>query len=355
MLCLAQNLKISLRKLLGKRSKTNMTRRIRRLLLYSTILFFVVAAPSILFYAWGYSFDWQNKKLVLTGALYLKSFPEKTEVYLNNKFKKEETPAFIKRLLPKEYQVKIIKPGFHFWQKKLRIESKLVTEARNILLIPLNPEIEIVDEKLLVDFSLKEFLAQGKSDTIFYIQEPSYVLYKTDRNGSYQEQISLAPLSAEHQYQIFVSSNEKIAVLNEKGQLYFLNPETRSFELLEENVQEVQFANDNKKLLYTTPNEIWVYYLEDIFIQPNKKEYQKELITRLSQKIKQTIWLAQTNEHIIFTVGQKVKIIELDDRDYRNTHDLFNFEVSQIAYSPTDRKLYFVKGEQLLRISLESE
>ncbi|MBL7155157.1 MAG: PEGA domain-containing protein [Candidatus Portnoybacteria bacterium] len=332
-----------------------MTRRIRRLLFCSAILFFIVATPSILFYAWGYSFDWQNKKPVLTGGLYLKSFPEETDVYLNNKLKKEETPAFIKRLLPKEYQVKITKQGFHPWQKKLRVESKLVTEARNILLIPLNPEIEIVNEKLLVDFSLKEFLAQEESDTIFYIQPLSYILYKTDQNGSYQEQISLAPLPANHQYQIFVSSNEKIAVLNKKRQLYFLNPETRSFELLEENVQEVQFANDNKKLLYSTPTEIWVYYLEDTFIQPNKKAGQKELITRLSQKIKQTIWLTQTNEHIIFMVSQTVKIIELDDRDYRNTHDLFNFEISQIAYSPTDKKLYFVKKDKLLRISLASE
>lgn len=332
-----------------------MTRRIRRLLLCSAILFFIVATPSILFYSWGYSFDWQDKKPVLTGGLYIKSFPKKVEVYLNNKLKKEETPAFIKRLLPKEYQVKITKQGFHPWQKKLRIESKLVTEARNILLIPLNPEIEIVNEKLPVDFSLKEFLAQEESDTIFYIQEPSYILYKTDQNGSYQEQISLAPLLTNHQYQIFVSSNEKIAVLNEKHQLYFLNPETRSFELLEENVQEVQFANDNKKLLYSTPTEIWVYYLEDVLIQPNKKAREKELITRLSQKIKQTIWLAQTNEHIIFVVSQTVKIIELDDRDYRNTHDLFNFAISQIAYSPTDKKLYFVKEDKLLRISLASE
>jgi len=332
-----------------------MTRRIRRLLFCSAILFFIVATPSILFYAWGYSFDWQNKKLVLTGALYIKSSPKKAEVYLNNRLKGKETPAFIKRLLPKEYQVKITKEGFHPWQKKLRVESKLVTEARNILLIPLNPEIEVVNEKLSVDFSLKELLAQEESDTIFYIQLPSYILYKTDQDGSYQEQISLTPLPANHQYEIFVSSNEKIAALNEKRQLYFLNPETRNFELLEENVQEVQFANDNKKLLYSTPTEIWAYYLEDILIQPNKKAYEKELITRLSQKIEQVLWFDQTNEHIIFIVNQTVKIIELDDRDYRNTHDLFNFEISQIVYSQTDKKLYFVKEDKLLRIDLASE
>jgi len=335
-----------------------MTRRIRRLLLCSAILFFILATPTILLYAWGYSFDWQKKKLALTGAFYLESIPKKAEVELQPPFKifggetKKETPVFIKRLLPKDYQVKISKHGFHPWQKKLKVESKLVTEARNILLIPLQPEIEIVNEKLPINFSLEKFLEQEKSDIIFYIQEPSYILYKTDQAGSFQEQISLTPLPAERQYQIFASPNEKIAVLNEKKQLYFLNSETRSFELLAENVQGIQFANDNKKLLYFTPTEIWVYYLEDIFRQPNKKAGDKELITRLSQKIETAIWFPRTNEHIIFTVSQTVKIIELDDRDYRNTNDLFNFEISQIAYSEEDEKLYFIREDKLLRIGL---
>ena len=68
--------------------------------------------------------------------------------------------------MPKEYQVKIIKQGYHPWQKKLRIESKLVTEAKNILLIPLNPEIKIANEALPIDFSLEEFIQTKKSDNI---------------------------------------------------------------------------------------------------------------------------------------------------------------------------------------------
>lgn len=341
-----------------------MTRRIRRFFFWTITLFFVLATPTVLLYAWGYSFDWQNKKPVLTGGLYLKSTPKKAEIYLlsqskifglgtNNK-SKEETPAFIKRLLPRTYQVKIIKQGFHPWQKKLKVESKLVTEARNILLVPLEPVIETVNEKLPENFSLEEFLPQEKSSNdVFYIQQPSYILYRTDSINSFQEQINLAPLPVNQEYEIFVSPNKKIAVLSTNNQLYLLKSETRTFELISQNVQGVQFSNDNKKLLYFTPTEIWVYYLEDILLQPNKKAGQKELITRLSQKIKQALWYPKTNEHIIFAVGQVVKIIELDDRDYRNTHDLFNFEINQIAYHQKDKKLYFVQEDKLFRTSLE--
>jgi hypothetical protein len=329
-----------------------MTRRTRRILLCITILFFILAAPTVLLYALGYSFDWQKKKPVLTGGLYLKSIPKKAKVYLNDKPKKE-TPAFVKRLLPKDYQVKVTKAGFRPWQKKLKVESKLVTEARNILLIPLNPKIEIINEKLPENFSLEEFLSQEKSNDIFYIQKPSYILYHTDQAGSYQEQISLTPLPADQEYKIFVSPNKRIAVLSDTNELYLLNSETRVFELISQNVQGAQFSDDNKKLLYFTPSEIWVYYLEDILIQPNKKAGEKELITRLSQKIKQAIWYGRTNEHIIFSVGQHIKIIELDGRDQRNTRDIIKLDAKQIAYNREDKKIYCVKGEKLLKMSLE--
>jgi len=331
-----------------------MTQRVRRLLLISTILFFVLATPSVLLYAWGYSFDWLNKKIVLTGGLYLKSVPKGGQTYLDGQAGKK-TPTFIKRLVPGSYQLAIVKDGYHLWQKKLKIESKLVTEARNIFLVPKQPSLELVKEELPNDFSLADFLPVEEADIIFYIQKPSNILYKTDRAGSFNEQISLTPLPADHQYQIFNSANERIAVLNEEKQLFLLDSQSKNFELLAENIQGAQFSPDSKKLLYYSPTEICVYYLEDTFSQPNKQAGQEEQITRLSQGIIEAIWYPQTNEHIIFAVNQAVKIIELDDRDYRNTVDLFNWSASQIAYSNQDKKIYLVRGEKLLSTFLATE
>tara|TARA_Y100000031_G_scaffold99372_3_gene108874 strand:- start:3493 stop:4410 length:918 start_codon:yes stop_codon:yes gene_type:complete len=304
----------------------------------------------MLLYAWGYSFDWQAKKPVLTGGLYLKSIPKKTDVYLNNKLK-EETPVFIKRLLPKDYQIKITKSGFHDWYKKLKVESRLVTEAKNILLIPLSPQIKIIRENLTEDFSLEEFFNPEESDSVLYIQQPSYILYRSNSNNLTQEQISSTPLPAQ-KYQVFASDNQKIAALGNNQKLYLLNPETKTFELISQNIQQVEFSRDNKKLLYATPSEIWVYYLEDILEQPNKKAGDKELITRLSQKIKQVLWY-KTNEHIVFSVGQNIKIIELDGRDQRNIFDVIQANTEQMIFNPKDDKLYFVEQEKLSAISLE--
>lgn len=326
-----------------------MTKRTRRVVLYSTVLFFILATPIILLYSLGYSFDWQNKKLVLTGGLSLESIPKKADVYIDGEIE-EKTPISVKRLLPKDYQIRIIKQGFHPWQKKIKIESKLVTEAKNILLIPINPDVEIVKENISKDFSVKEFLSQEKSDNIFYIQKSSYVLYKTNQDGFEQEQISLTPLPAQ-EYEIFVSDNEEIAVLSENQELYLLDLETKIFEQIGENVEIITFSNDNKKILYATPSEIWVYYLKDINSQPNKKAGEKELITRLGQKIKQVLWY-DADEHIIFLVNQNIKITELDGRDERNTVDIIKADAKQITFHKKDKKLYFIEKEKLLRISL---
>ena len=329
-----------------------MTIRTRRIILGLAVFFFALAAPTILLYSWGYSFDWQKKKPVLTGGFYFDTLPKKAEIYINDKLTKE-TPAFIKRLQPGEYQIKIAKDGFHSWQKRLKIDSGLVTEVKNILLIPLNPKIEVIGENLPDNFALDEFLSDKKTNDFFYIRKQNQILYKTSANSSAPtEQISLTPLPAQ-EYNIIISLNGQIAVLGKNDELYILNKETRAFDLIARNIQEVQFSSDNKKILYSTPNVVWVYYFEDIFAKPNKKAEEKELITRLGQKIKKVIWYGKTNEHIIFLTEQNIKIAELDGRDERNVIDITKLNAEQIAYNPKNETILAVKNEKLIQISLE--
>ena len=328
-----------------------MNSKTRRIILCLIILFFILISPVIILYSLGYSFDWQEKEIVLTGGLYIKSVPKKATVYINDK-PKEETPVFIKRLVPKYYQIKVVKEGYYEWRKKLKIESKLVTEAKDIVLIPINPEIKVINEKIPDNFSLEEYISEENivSNDIFYIHKPSFIIYKTDKENSFQEQISSASLPENQEYEIIVSNNQQIAVLSNNKQLYILNKETRNFELIKENVQQAQFSYDNGKLLYYTPNEIWIYYLNNN--QQDEKTGEYELITRLSQKIERAIWY-ETNNHIIFLVNSKIKIIELDSRDEKNMVDIMEIDAQEIAYSKKDQLLYLIKNEKLIGISLE--
>jgi len=292
----------------------------------------------------------------------------------------------ISRLLPRNYNIKILKDGFHSWEKQLAIESRIVTEARNILLVSEKPTINLENENLSPDFSINSYFlipADAKileqanltaknilmadsytfnGDKIFYLQPSDYILYKADINGANKEQISLNSLPADI-YKIGVSPSQNfIFALAKSNRLYLFNPEEKIFNLLEIGVKNAEFSLDNKKLLYYTDSELKVIYLEKILIQPYKKAGEKELITRFAEKIKSAIWYPEDNEHIIFVVGNTIKITELDGRDKRNTVDLLNAENfnpdtwdnPQIIYNVKKELLYFIDNNKLYSAQIKT-
>jgi len=108
------------------------------LLIFCAILFFLIA-PLVLFYSQGYRFDFDEKKFVGTGGLYIQISNTSAEIYLNGKFIRKTgflaNTALIRNLLPKKHDIEIRKIDFWSWKKTLSIEEKKVTKAENILLI----------------------------------------------------------------------------------------------------------------------------------------------------------------------------------------------------------------------------
>lgn len=362
-----------------------MTLKTRRIVYISLIIFFLIATPLVLSYSLGYGFDWQKKKLVLTGGFYFKSYPSGAKIYVNDKAN-NKTPRLISRLLPRNYNIKILKDGFHSWEKQLTIESRIVTEARNIFLVPEKPVMNLAEANLSLDFSINSYFlipAEAKrleqanatvknilmadsfvfsNDKIFYLQPSDYILYKTDVSGSSKEQVSLNSLPPDI-YKIGVSPAQNfIFALSKSSRLYLLNPDEKIFKLIEIGVKNAEFAPDKKKLLYYTDSELWVIYLEKILIQPYKETGEKELITRFAEKIKSAIWYPEDNEHIIFAVGNAIKITELDDRDKRNTIDLLlakslnsdTWSNPQMFYSVKKELLYFIDNNKLYSVLLKT-
>mgnify|MGYP001602338753 CR=1 FL=1 len=117
-----------------------------------TVYLALDVASSELYTGGKYSFE--GKKITQTGAFYFKSYPEGADIFLNEK-SKGKTPKLIKRLLLRDYQVKICAKGFLCWNKKLRVQPQLVTEARNIYLVNQNIKPALVKENLDNEFSLK--------------------------------------------------------------------------------------------------------------------------------------------------------------------------------------------------------
>lgn len=347
----------------------SMTRLKRRLIFYSLVLIFLLATPPTILFARGYSFNWQSKTLVQTGAFYLKSSPAQTNIIIDGKDKKT-TPRLISRLAPKSYLVSLEKNGFHSWQKDLEIKPQLVTEARNIILFPKDivPEktsghvtttisdfFTSLEDKLLTDQAAALASSSAgwlnRSNDIFYLDQTSYILYRRDFGGFIKEQLSRESLPPDN-YTLIISSSHRFLALNSQNNLYLLNKDSGIFELLVQQVQEARFSQDNKKILIRKNNELWIFYLEDILIQPYKKAGENELITRYSQPILQAIFYPD-NEHLAFIVGHRIKITELDGRGQRNTVDFIETPATQIYFDESSSYLYYLTQNELFRVKLE--
>jgi WD40 repeat protein len=82
--------------------------------------------------------------------LFLKIIPKQVEIFIDGKLKKKTDfffgSALIENLLPKKYKVQVKKEGYYPWEKNLEVREKEVNEAKNVVLIPENPNFGILTE-----------------------------------------------------------------------------------------------------------------------------------------------------------------------------------------------------------------
>src|SRR3989338_1581084 len=119
----------------------SLTKTKRRIIFYLSVLIFLVITPAVILYSLGYYYNLKNQTLIKTGGIFLKSSNTSGyQVFLNGNFAKETSfitsGALLGNLDAKEYSVEIKKDGFLPWSKTVKVEKEIVTEIRNILLLP---------------------------------------------------------------------------------------------------------------------------------------------------------------------------------------------------------------------------
>ena len=186
---------------------------------------------------------------------------------------------------------------------------------------------------------------------VYFLQLPNSLVYKTSLDGqSQKEQITKnfpdGSFLADNNFFV-VYDDSRIAFINKKKELVLYNGGSNDdeyFKKLSDNVEGIQFSDDGKKMLYFTKNEISVFFLTDWGVQPFRVRNNTENITRYSEEIKNTQWFNKDYEHVIFSIGKQIKVIELDPRDQRNCSNLTTVDVdnSFLIYNNTMEKLFFI-------------
>ncbi|HHD92235.1 MAG TPA: PEGA domain-containing protein [Candidatus Portnoybacteria bacterium] len=305
----------------------------RQILLLVCVIVFLVFSPLVIFYALGYKYSWQESRWLKTGAFYFQTNPSEAKIFIDKK-NRGETSKLVDYLLPGLHSIALKKDNHQIWQKKLIIKPELVTNISRLVL-----PLELIN---ISRTNKNNFLsAIDLPDSSFYFQTSTKIIYQNKNGFKKQYSIKLFPESIQD-CQIIASKNHLI-VISKKGNLYLL--ENRKFIKIASGVVKAQFASNDSKFLWQNKNEIWVYYFKNNFSQSINEEENEKLIIRLSQPIKQSIWLSPWGQQIFFLADKSVRLVELNSRGGTNIFTLrFNpyIQIEKIYWDSGSKYLYLL-------------
>ena len=190
----------------------------------------------------------------------------------------------------------------------------------------------------LADYESKELLAPlARNITSFTIHEPDIfwlddqgILWQKDGLSSTPAEALNAtpfPIQLELQQQILFFGNQ-IYIKQEK-KLYRLDANKQNFQLISSSAKNPILSPDKRKIALSNDSEISIFFLEDQPEQPKRAKGDQIFLTRFSQTIENLSWV--NNHYVIFSFGNTIKILEIDDRDRLNIIDIAQFPDSSIT------------------------
>jgi len=210
------------------------------------------------------------------------------------------------------------------------------------------PPAKIVANENGSQLVLEEILTyEILEDSIYYIDKSGYI-FKNNLSFDSERKITSSPFSLKQETKYGLTIEEDFIFILEKNSFYLFNPETKNFEKIFEPVNEIKISPDAKKILYFNEHEIWILFLEEQTEQPRKEAMSKQFLARFSEKINDVFWF--NSHYLIFNVEDKIKVIEIDDRDKVNDYDLCS-EIGKLNWDNKNKNLYLLTEENILEFS----
>ncbi len=232
--------------------------------------------------------------------------------------------------------------------------------SRNTFLIALSGttlyevDINSPQDKQVLAQNVESYDISG-NDLYIFEPSPSHNVYKTSVNDL-ESHIQIATLpftdTSDERYSVIAYDQNRIVLINYfNGKMFVYNKNDAAIDTFTINadVKGAQFSDDGKKLLYWTDREMSVYFNRDWETQPLRQARTSLTIGRFSQNIDNVHW-AKDYEHVTFSVGNIIKIIELDTRGEKSIMNIItlqqqpnqilsNFDKSMLFYTTTQGSL----------------
>lgn len=208
-------------------------------------------------------------------------------------------------------------------------------------------EADLKERKVNPQPLLDNFVTLSLTEKNLFFLGPDGFFYKTNLQGERKEKINQKPLSLKKEvsYKILSKGGNLFFLMD--SDLFWFNEKSGALEKIFSKVSEIKFAPDNKKMALTKDHEIWLYFLEEELSQPQREKNEKVFLTRFSDKIGKISWL--NSHYLLFNIGDKLKIIETDNRDRPQIWEIGNQPEPQFSFNPLDKRIYLLSKEKLLR------
>jgi len=348
----------------------------KKLLFYFFLILFFIFGPILCFHSLGYRFDFEDKKLVQTGGIYIKAVPKKANIYLDGKFINSTDflagSYFIKDLLPKTYNIKIEKQDCQSWEKNLKIKEKIVSEAKEIVLMPNKLSF------LSIDKNIEDFFISPSLNRIIILKKQKTGLHFSinEINKNFEEPRIITEflfdkiLNVKDINKIHWSLDEDKLLLNTKKGFFLLEiQDEKKFKLTLDPTIEITGFLSNDEISYLDANGMLIiydltYFTSEIartknisciletndFICLDKEGFVKRMnkkgtinkifnlepIKILDEEKYQIFF---NKESLIIKAGKKIYLLNLKNKfvEIENNFDL-------LSYSPDNKKIAIISN-----------
>jgi len=271
----------------------------RTIAFYFSVAVFFTLLPIVISYSLGYHIDAHSLKVYKTGVISLKSDPSGAFIYLNGRLLQDFTPARIENLKPGTYKVEVMRDKFYPWQRDMTVRPNMVSKAEDIVLFPINEDINRLCGRDTTDFAVS-----GRG-SIYYMTKNG--LFRSSADGTNQRRIS-------------------------------------SFSAWPTDIIAKKFSPDGDKMLYFNREALWVIYLNiaaDVSKEPGHAAVEEVLHS--PGPITDAFWYSDS-KHIVFITDKEVNAVDFSAEGPGNAVTLYKFAKAprSVHYDDANDTLYFI-------------
>lgn len=384
-----------------------MNQATRRIFFYSSILIFILAAPLIVAYSLGYIFDPISVSLEKTGGIFIKSKTPRISIFVDGVFIKETSflsgGALLTDISLGTHRLRLEKSAHHSWSKTIVVEPSLVTDFRNVLLLPIQPLIatstkeEIANLKastpggsfrsiapketisapnlptpspspaFFLDKKQNLIAKTATTSTLFLAHVNSFnvldgIIYFIDKNGFLGK---IDPISknittigrpgfylSDTPAQLSKTRDDQIIILDASGGL-FLSDGSTYIRTITGGVRQFAFDSSGKKMLLKKDQSVDILWLENNTFQPFQPKETREQVFASEEIIQDVDWFFGDDAHIVMRMSNGIFFTDIDPRDGKNVIQLFERKTDELITTPDiPQSIFFRRGKTFYTILL---